>query len=224
MDLLRSLQFVPGNRGDMLEKAKRFNADVLVADLEDSVPPSEKAVARDMVSQIGPTLADFGQKIMVRVNSFGTGLTKEDLFAVVEEAWRVSEIAGHSIVMVEALLPGQELRLRAKVPLAHHEGLVARLPALLGDCDLIWMQTEEPVGLAIGIYAHVETRPLGISTGQEGRPRRRTYGGRCMEVGEANALFGQPVQVRCLDLGRPVAGNVRVSEIVRQEKHEIGLG
>ena len=40
MELLRSLIFVPGNRREMLEKARSFDADVIVADLEDSVPPA----------------------------------------------------------------------------------------------------------------------------------------------------------------------------------------
>ena len=41
MELLRSLVFVPGNRANMLERATGFAADVIMADLEDSVPPDE---------------------------------------------------------------------------------------------------------------------------------------------------------------------------------------
>ena len=63
MDLLRSLQFVPGNRRDMLEKARTFDADVVVADLEDSVPMDRKADARTMVSEISPWLYENGQTV-----------------------------------------------------------------------------------------------------------------------------------------------------------------
>ena len=83
MELLRSLQFVPGNRPDMLEKARTFNADVLIADLEDSVPPAEKIAARQLVHQMAPDLSGCGQKVMVRVNSLDTGLTASELEAVV---------------------------------------------------------------------------------------------------------------------------------------------
>ena len=83
MELLRSLQFVPGNRRNMLEKARGFQADVLVADLEDSVPPEEKSAARDLVAELVPTLSQRGQKVMVRVNSLDTGRTAEELQAVV---------------------------------------------------------------------------------------------------------------------------------------------
>jgi citrate lyase subunit beta/citryl-CoA lyase len=83
VELLRSLIFVPGNRRDMLQKARSFNADVIVADLEDSVPPSEKLNAREIVREMAPTLSGRGQKVMVRVNSLDTGLTRDDLSAVV---------------------------------------------------------------------------------------------------------------------------------------------
>jgi citrate lyase subunit beta/citryl-CoA lyase len=67
----------------MLEKARGFRADALVADLEDSVPPDEKSAARDLVAELVPTLSRRGQKIMVRVNSLDTGRTAEELRAVV---------------------------------------------------------------------------------------------------------------------------------------------
>ena len=44
--LHRSLLFVPGGRQEMLEKAGRFQADILCLDLEESVRPEEKAGAR----------------------------------------------------------------------------------------------------------------------------------------------------------------------------------
>lgn len=79
MDLLRSLQFVPGNRRDMLEKARIFDADVVVADLEDSVPMDRKVEARTMVSEISPWLYENGQRVAVRLNSLDTGLTRIEI-------------------------------------------------------------------------------------------------------------------------------------------------
>ncbi len=49
MEPLRTLLFVPGNRRNMIEKARHLPADVLVLDLEDSVPSLEKASARAQV-------------------------------------------------------------------------------------------------------------------------------------------------------------------------------
>ena len=83
MEILRSLIFVPGNRRDMLEKARDFDADAIVADLEDSVPPAEKENARGVVRDMAPTLSGRGQKVLVRLNSLDTGLTHDELAALI---------------------------------------------------------------------------------------------------------------------------------------------
>ena len=83
MELLRSLIFVPGNRRDMLEKARDFDADVIVADLEDSVPPAEKLNGRQIVKELADSLSGRGQKVMVRVNSLATGLTQDELSSLI---------------------------------------------------------------------------------------------------------------------------------------------
>ena len=83
MELFRSFIFVPGNRANMLERARSFKADVVMVDLEDSVPPGEKTTARDLAKEWVPILRREGQKVMVRVNSLDTGLTRPELEAVV---------------------------------------------------------------------------------------------------------------------------------------------
>lgn len=83
MLLLRSLLFVPGNRQNMLDKARPVAADVLTLDLEDSVPVAEKAAARNLVRASLAGMARPGRSAFVRVNSLGTGLTQADLEAVV---------------------------------------------------------------------------------------------------------------------------------------------
>lgn len=74
MQLLRSLVFVPGNRSNMLERALGFGADIIMVDLEDSVPPGEKTAACELAVQWVPRLAEAGKKVMVRVNALETGL------------------------------------------------------------------------------------------------------------------------------------------------------
>ncbi|MEE8465349.1 MAG: CoA ester lyase [Dehalococcoidia bacterium] len=83
MELFRSFIFVPGNRPNMLERARNFTADVIMVDLEDSVPPGEKTTARDLAKEWVPTLRQEGQRVMVRVNSLDTGLTRPELEAIV---------------------------------------------------------------------------------------------------------------------------------------------
>jgi len=83
LDLLRSLIFVPGNRPNMLDRAKNFKTDIVMVDLEDSVPPNEKITARELASEWVTTLTRNNQKVMIRVNSLDTGLTKDELTRIV---------------------------------------------------------------------------------------------------------------------------------------------
>ena len=73
MELFRSLLFVPGNRSDMLEKASTADTDILVPDMEDSVPDNEKSNARSLISEKLETLSGKNQSIVPRVNALYTG-------------------------------------------------------------------------------------------------------------------------------------------------------
>lgn len=117
MELLRSLIFVPGNRPNMLERALSFNADIIMVDLEDSVPPAEKVNARHLAREWAPRLRSAGRRVMVRVNSLDTGLTRDELAAVVGP-----ELHGISIGKVESTWDLQEVD-RILTPLENSSGL-----------------------------------------------------------------------------------------------------
>jgi citrate lyase subunit beta/citryl-CoA lyase len=88
----------------MLERSREFNADIIMYDLEDSVPPAEKVNARDMARQWVPDLWKAGRRVMVRCNGLDTGLTRDELAAVIgpdlygvsvgktESPWDIQEI------------------------------------------------------------------------------------------------------------------------------------
>jgi citrate lyase subunit beta / citryl-CoA lyase len=67
--LARTLLFVPGNRPDRFRKALASGADVLVLDLEDSVPAAAKAAARQAVREAWPLLRASGVPVAVRINA-----------------------------------------------------------------------------------------------------------------------------------------------------------
>ena len=83
MGPLRTLLSVPGNRQKMIDKARHLPADVLILDLEDSIPQAEKEAARTMVRDSIAGMALAGQRIFVRINSIASGLAMEDLEAVI---------------------------------------------------------------------------------------------------------------------------------------------
>ena len=79
---LRSLLFVPADSVRKFAKASGIGADALILDLEDSVAPPRKALARGMVKELlgGPPR---NWAFLVRVNPLGGGLTLGDLAAIV---------------------------------------------------------------------------------------------------------------------------------------------
>jgi citrate lyase subunit beta/citryl-CoA lyase len=65
----RSLLFMPGSNARALEKARILPADGIILDLEDSVAPDAKAMARDQIAQ---TIAQQGfgkREVLIRVNA-----------------------------------------------------------------------------------------------------------------------------------------------------------
>jgi len=81
--LFRSWLFVPGNQPRMLAKAPSLGADVLLFDLEDSVPLAEKPRARELVAEaIAGLVGQARPPAYVRVNALQTGLCSEDIAAI----------------------------------------------------------------------------------------------------------------------------------------------
>ncbi len=77
----RSQLYVPGNNPRMIEKAATLEADSLIFDLEDAVPPEQKRGTR---KAMGPTLSglDWGtREVCVRVNALTTPEGPGDLDA-----------------------------------------------------------------------------------------------------------------------------------------------
>jgi len=85
MVVMRSVMYTPGNNYRMIQKMPGLNADVLVADIEDSVPPEEKETARFIVRDAIPQIAASGSQVYVRINDWRTGLTEGDLEAIVQK-------------------------------------------------------------------------------------------------------------------------------------------
>ena len=71
----RSFLFVPGDRPDRFEKARRSGADLVILDLEDGVPPQAREQAR---SHVRDWLAA-GRSALVRINAADTAWFEQDL-------------------------------------------------------------------------------------------------------------------------------------------------
>lgn len=64
----RSLMFVPATGRRFVEKAHTRGADGIILDLEDSIPPAEKAAARAALAEAAVTVGQAGADVLVRVN------------------------------------------------------------------------------------------------------------------------------------------------------------
>ena len=92
--IARSYLFVPGNRPERFDKACAAGADAIIVDLEDAVPPAEKAAARAAVARwMSPA-----QPVLVRINAAGT-----EWFAADLELCRSPGVAGVMLPKAERI-------------------------------------------------------------------------------------------------------------------------
>jgi citrate lyase subunit beta/citryl-CoA lyase len=75
----RSLLFMPGSNARALEKARNLPADGLILDLEDSVAPDFKAMARDQIAQAIAAKGFGKREVLIRVNSLDTSWWIDDV-------------------------------------------------------------------------------------------------------------------------------------------------
>ncbi len=98
----RSILSVPGHRSRMHQKASRSTADVVMLDLEDSVPLASKADARRAVIESLRNLEWRGKICTVRINGVDTAFGFRDLLDVVLQAGQ----ALHAVVLPKVDHPG----------------------------------------------------------------------------------------------------------------------
>ncbi len=155
MDIFRSLHFIPGNRQDMLTKSGALPADVLVPDMEDSVPDGQKQQARELIRSMVGGLAQKGQMVMPRINALNTGLAYDDLAAVVAPA-----VYGVTVGKVES--PGDIMAIAGML-----DTLERKAGIELGHTKLVpWLENAKAIMNAYAI-ASASPRIVGVAFGAE---------------------------------------------------------
>jgi citrate lyase subunit beta / citryl-CoA lyase len=155
---MRSLLFVPADSPKKLAKGMTSSADALIVDLEDSVASDHKAHARKgaaaFLKEVGATAAR--PYLIVRVNSFRSGLTDADLDAVVP--------ARPDAIMLPKAEGGASV-LHADAKLAVREA-AGGLPD--GHIKIIPIATETAAALFLaGTYAGASARLHALTWGAE---------------------------------------------------------
>lgn len=153
---LRSLLFVPGDSEKKFARASTSGADVLILDLEDAVAPSMKADARVRVAEWLDRAGGIEPALFVRVNPLGTGLTDDDLAAVVRPG-----LAG---ILVPKANGAQDVATIAAV--IDRLEAAAGMPA--GTVTIMVVATETPQAMfALGSYTPPHPRLVGLTWGAE---------------------------------------------------------
>ena len=203
----RSFLFVPGDSQKKFDSAIAGAADALILDLEDSVAPSSKDMARALVQQLLPQIPAH-QQGWVRVNALDSGLLLQDLVAVVPAR------------PFGILLPKCEGRDALRRVSDYLDALELQAGMAVGQTQILLIATE--TGRAIfelGSYAGVTQRLWGISWGGEdlaaavGSLSNRVDGrytepyrlARSLCLFAAAAAGVRPIDTVCVDLSAPEA-------------------
>jgi citrate lyase subunit beta/citryl-CoA lyase len=155
---MRSLLFVPADGGTKLDKAFASGADGVIVDLEDSIAPEKKEVARKLALEFlenhhGKTNRP---RLLVRVNGLDTGMTDADLDAVVPGKPDVilfpKAEGGATVTHLDAKLTAREA--------------IAGLPE--GSIKILAQTVESAAGVfTAGTYKNCSPRLMGMTWGPE---------------------------------------------------------
>ena len=146
-----------------------LNADIIMVDLEDSVPPAEKVAARDLARQWVPTLRQAGKRVMVRANSLDTGLTRDELTAVISP-----DLYGVSVGKTESVWDLRDID-RIISPLEASAGLqpgqiklIPWIESARAVVNVNEMAAALPRSVAIAFGAEDYTNDMGIQRTDDG--------------------------------------------------------
>ncbi|RUM99891.1 CoA ester lyase [Pseudaminobacter arsenicus] len=153
---MRSMLFVPADSEKKLEKGFASDADVVIVDLEDSVSLENKPAARATAAAFLSGRREGGPAVYIRVNDLSTGLTDDDLAALVP-------VRPDGIMLPKSNSGADVQHLAVKLRVQEAENGLAD-----GGIRIVPIITETASGvLAAGSYGDVGPRLSGITWGAE---------------------------------------------------------
>jgi citrate lyase subunit beta/citryl-CoA lyase len=153
---MRSLLFVPADSEKKLEKGFASEADVVIVDLEDSVSLENKQAARQTAAAFLGDRHAGGPAVYIRVNDLSSGLTDDDLAALVP-----ARPDGIMLPKSNGGADAQHLAVKLRVYEAEN-GLAD------GGIRILPIITETAAGVfAAGSYGDIGARLSGLTWGAE---------------------------------------------------------
>jgi citrate lyase subunit beta/citryl-CoA lyase len=154
---IRSMLFVPGDSEKKLAKVADSPADALILDIEDSVAPERKALAREMVlAYLKAHSGERLRKLWVRINPLDTADALADLAGIVAgrpDTLLLPKASGASeVILLDRYLSALEVR----------EGLPQ------GQIKVAVVATETGAAMfGLGTYSKATPRLMGLTWGAE---------------------------------------------------------
>jgi citrate lyase subunit beta / citryl-CoA lyase len=153
---LRSLLFVPGDSERKFAKASGSHADALILDLEDAVAPTKKAEARTNIANLIDDRSSRSWAFFVRVNALDTGMTLDDMAAVVKPG-----LDGLVIPKADSAADVQRIA-------NYLDALEVKAGMAQGTVKLVVVSTETPTAMFnLGSYIPALSRLIGLTWGAE---------------------------------------------------------
>jgi citrate lyase subunit beta / citryl-CoA lyase len=167
---IRSWLYAPGNNPRLLDKVFGAGSDAVVLDLEDAVPPGEKARARGLVADAVRGRHDQpGPGVFVRINHPDSGLAEADVAAVVQpglDGLRVPKVEdAEAVHRVEGWLAAAERR--AGLP-ARSVALVCNVESAAGVWRALEIARASPRVLTLAFGAADFARDVAARVGPDG--------------------------------------------------------
>src|SRR5262249_25658025 len=122
---------------------------------------------------------------------------------------------------VVAALQGTEVRKKPEMPFANQRGAVARLLQQRWQSRMAWRQADILRRRRIDRLFKPERKAILISSGCQGRPRRRAEGRVRVSLLEHQSFERQSVDVWRRVVSLAVAAHVRIAEVVRQDEDDV---
>ena len=133
----------------------------------------------------------------------------------------VHHVAEEAVEVVESAGVGVLRGLQSEVPFADRGGGVAlRLEHLREHGG--GAREEAPVFCGLGPDDSGDADEIGVASGKKGGAGGGAHGAVGVEFGEAHPIGHEGVEVRTLEIGRAVAGEVAVAEIIDDNEEDVG--
>lgn len=151
--LLRSFMFLPAYNSKFIDKALCSNADALILDMEDAVPPEKRQSSRDNIIQYHNNGAFHQKNIFIRINEIGTKDFSEDIMQLI-----LPDITGlmpskimnaEDIIFLDKLLNVMELKKNIDVGTIKLAPLIETTKAVM-DVQRIAQSSKRLVALCFG--------------------------------------------------------------------------